>query len=100
MKFKGLDISNEFSFHEDPNSELMILSNEETYDQVLIEELGDEYRSYRDKWYKAERERVMYDFPLHIDMELMYYCNIDCIMCYMPGKSPKKRLDFEVYKNN
>ena len=59
MKFKGLDISNEFSFHEDPNSELMILSNEETYDQVLIEELGDEYRSYRDKWYKAERERVM-----------------------------------------
>jgi len=96
--FKGVNISDEFSTHADINSEILILSNEETYDEVLIKELGEKYKSYRDKWYKAAEDRIMYDFPLHIDFELMYYCNIDCIMCHMPEKAPEKRLDFNTYK--
>ena len=42
--------------------------------------LSDRYHEYRRKWEKASNY-TLYDFPLCIEIESSYHCNLNCIMC-------------------
>jgi MoaA/NifB/PqqE/SkfB family radical SAM enzyme len=39
------------------------------------------YASYRLKWNSAAKYGVLFDFPLHLDIEVTDACNLRCIMC-------------------
>ena len=39
------------------------------------------YKEYRDKWSKAEKGKYLSNFPLNIEMEPTYYCNLKCPFC-------------------
>ncbi len=43
--------------------------------------LGEDYRRYREKWNSWPEEMVLGDFPLHLDLEATNICNLECDMC-------------------
>jgi radical SAM protein with 4Fe4S-binding SPASM domain len=49
-------------------------------EQVLAERLGPRYADYRKAWYGAKPGSVP-DFPIHLDLELIDYCNQNCFFC-------------------
>lgn len=57
-----------FSLKRDPN-------------EVLIEELGEGYRAYRELWDRTSNFEAAVPYPLHLDIELNYSCNFKCPMC-------------------
>ncbi|MBU1196082.1 MAG: radical SAM protein [Proteobacteria bacterium] len=50
-------------------------------EDVLAEELGEKYTDYRKRWHDAQTFKVRTPFPIHLDIELSYKCNLKCIMC-------------------
>ena len=42
---------------------------------------SEEYQLYRNKWSKVSRGKVLTEFPLNIEMEPTYYCNLKCPFC-------------------
>ena len=51
--------------------------------EVLGEIIGPEFRTYRQKWDRAQRFELELDYPLHVDLELVFACNLRCPMCIM-----------------
>lgn len=49
--------------------------------EYLINLLGDSYKKYRDKWNETLKGSVTTDYPLHLNFELTYGCNLKCEMC-------------------
>ena len=39
---------------------------------------SEEYQLYRNKWSKISEGKVLTEFPLNIEMEPTYYCNLKC----------------------
>src|SRR5437899_12206350 len=58
-----------------------ILTEQGDPNLILINELGPTFRAYREAWGRAERLELMQDFPLHLDFEIRYGCNLRCPMC-------------------
>lgn len=52
-----------------------------TPEQILADELGEPYRRYRELWHRAMRFEERPAFPIHVDLELVYACNLKCVMC-------------------
>jgi hypothetical protein len=48
---------------------------------ILEKELGEPYVEYRKLWDKAINFEYRPTFPIHLDLELIYACNLRCIMC-------------------
>ena len=40
-----------------------------------------EYKEYRKKWDQATKGNLVSDFPLNIELEPTYYCNLKCPAC-------------------
>ncbi|MDL2259478.1 radical SAM protein [Deltaproteobacteria bacterium OttesenSCG-928-K17] len=51
--------------------------------KILAEEIGPEYQAYRQKWDLARTFRELPPFPLHVDYEMRFKCNLRCPMCLM-----------------
>ena len=51
--------------------------------QVLGEIVGPEFLAYRRKWDQAQRFELELPYPLHVDLELAFACNLRCPMCIM-----------------
>lgn len=72
-------------------------------DQVLEQIFGESFRRYRERWRAAERFEFESPWPLHLDVDTNYTCNLKCVMCplgtegFNPGYSDKF-LDFELYE--
>lgn len=68
---------------------------------VLTAEIGPAFADYRRQWEAVRTFREDQDFPLHLDYEMMFRCNLRCPMCLMslPVEDrsrygePEKRLD-------
>ena len=66
--------------------------------------LPTEYWDYRKKWEENPQNRVVGNFPIHIDIEATSMCNLKCIMCprtdlVNAGEFWKiQRFDFDKYK--
>jgi radical SAM protein with 4Fe4S-binding SPASM domain len=50
-------------------------------EEILLEEIGDSYREYRKRWHDANNFIYRPSFPIHVDIETHYACNLKCIMC-------------------
>ena len=42
----------------------------------------ERFREYRHKWETYPKERIVGDFPIHVDLELASMCNLRCPMCH------------------
>lgn len=78
------------------------LFTNEDYDKDFIDEKGyDKWMSYRDTWEKC-CSLVEFDYPVHLEIELNYSCNLRCPMCtWSVEKTVEKKSDwfpFEDYK--
>ena len=55
--------------------------NEPIYRQLLEKKWGERYTEYRKKWESAADLKIQTDFPLHIDLDTIDHCNLDCHYC-------------------
>ncbi|MBI4322981.1 MAG: SPASM domain-containing protein [Candidatus Omnitrophica bacterium] len=55
-------------------------------DAKLAQILGEPYRAYRQRWEEAKELKVVQDYPIHIDFELYYGCNLRCPQCVLQIK--------------
>jgi radical SAM protein with 4Fe4S-binding SPASM domain len=55
---------------------------------VLTENLGARYVEYRRQWRESEQFGAVPDWPLHLDVDTNYSCNLRCVMCPLgvPGR--------------
>jgi radical SAM protein with 4Fe4S-binding SPASM domain len=86
---------------EDQNKFSRILSRKANIHEVLGEELGPTFHAYRERWEAAACFATRPAFPIHIDFELNYSCNLKCPMCTwsaetnIPGKG--MWMDFSLF---
>jgi len=48
---------------------------------ILADHLGDEVKEYRKKWDDAGKSGYVPNYPLHLNFELNYGCNLKCDFC-------------------
>lgn len=58
--------------------------------QILAQEIGPAYTAYRQRWEAARTFQEQPPFPLHVDYELMFRCNLRCPICLMSLPSNKR----------
>jgi MoaA/NifB/PqqE/SkfB family radical SAM enzyme len=83
----------------------MLLSKKGDPHDILIKEIGEKFREYREKWDRSGKCILVQDFPLHLDFELSFKCNLRCKACVhsLPkekkGKwgDPSKEFSYETY---
>ncbi len=54
---------------------------DKTPEETLLQELGEPYRLYREQWHAANAFAYRPPFPIHLDVETVYACNLRCVMC-------------------
>ena len=57
------------------------LIHQKTIDNLETEEEKKNYIEYRDKFDKASNFKKIYDYPIHIDLEIDNICNFACSFC-------------------
>lgn len=80
-------------------------------DRIIARIKGKEYCSYRKKWKEAGELKKVQDYPIHLDFELHYGCNLRCPQCILqmdPNefekihpyhiKQKKQKINFEKFK--
>lgn len=78
--------------------------NDKVY-QKMLKRFGESFRNYREKWEMAGRGEIELDFPLHINFELNWGCNLrcPCCLCSMSPKSwpyavdPKTSIQYDKF---
>lgn len=60
--------------------ERVMLGNKH-YAKLLLRKYGKCYSDYRQKWARAASGRLATEFPLHIDLDTIDSCNLQCIHC-------------------
>lgn len=73
--------------------------------KILEKELGPAVADYRNKWAKSATGSLKLEFPLHLNIELVYGCNLRCQFCILsspelkrPYKAkPGDKISFEKY---
>jgi radical SAM protein with 4Fe4S-binding SPASM domain len=78
---------------EDSRKVSRFLSREGDPVSLLSSLLGEPFDLYRKKWEEARAFKLVPPFPLHVDYELLYGCNLRCPMCLL-SLSPQKRASF------
>ena len=69
--------------------------------QILEDKMGKEIGDYRRKWNEAFEHDKIFDFPLHINFELIEGCNLKCeyCVCSIPLKKGRDIISFDKYKD-
>lgn len=69
---------------------------------ILTKNIGGDFSRYREKLENAVRFQEELEFPVHIDFETIFGCNIRCIMCTHARKgfssSRKRLMEFGLFK--
>jgi len=74
---------------------------------ILEIEFGSKIKEYRAKWDFSEKNRIVFDYPLHLNFELNFGCNFKCGMClhsiplqeWNYSVDPHKNINFDIYCN-
>ncbi|MCU7834973.1 MAG: radical SAM protein [gamma proteobacterium symbiont of Taylorina sp.] len=71
--------------------------------QRIWQERKRHFKDYcvnRYQWFKYPEWQYIAPFPLHVDFEASYHCNLKCEMCFRPHIENKDygHMDFELYK--
>ncbi|MEW6263515.1 MAG: radical SAM/SPASM domain-containing protein [Thermodesulfobacteriota bacterium] len=56
---------------------------EDDPNRIIAAEVGPAFQEYRRRWDLARGFRLQLPFPLHVDYELFYACNLRCPICLM-----------------
>jgi len=59
--------------------------------RIIADEVGPAYWDYRRRWEAAKSFKLKLPFPLHVDYELFYRCNLSCPICLMSLPHEEKR---------
>ena len=87
------------------DNRVKLLSSKGDPYQRLEQELGPSVREYRKKWEATSKNLLEIPYPLHLNIELAYGCNLRCGFCIfsLPPKAmnytakPKDKIPFEKY---
>ncbi|UQZ89745.1 hypothetical protein C4J81_11215 [Deltaproteobacteria bacterium Smac51] len=60
--------------------------------RILAEEIGPAYEDYRRRWEAARTFQEQPAFPIHVDYEMMFRCNLSCPMCLMSLPPERRRV--------
>ncbi|KAF7774130.1 hypothetical protein PCIT_a0528 [Pseudoalteromonas citrea] len=107
MGFKGVNMSNnnlaadfdvdtpiDHNYHVDTNEKI------ERWESTLPKEYWD----YREEWESHPKNRIVQQFPIHLDIEATSSCNLKCTMCPRTEMEANgtfwkvENFDFELYK--
>ncbi|MBU0513912.1 MAG: radical SAM protein [Proteobacteria bacterium] len=71
-------------------------------EKTIAGAVGERFNEYRREWQRTETFSYVPDYPLHLDVDTNYTCNLRCSMCPhgAPGKAIKyehRLLDFNLY---
>lgn len=93
------------------NEQWKQIQNTRDPDEMLKELLGDRFEEYRRRWCRAGNLELVQDYPIHLDFELQYGCNLRCPYCILqvdPDELPachpyrkenrSKKISFELFK--
>lgn len=90
---------------QDVSKQTRVISNTLNVNEYLAQHLGEPFRAYRALMEDAVRFKVEPPFPIHIDFEIAFACNLSCVMCTHAKDAPESLkpqrpnfLDFELYK--
>ncbi|MDD5618126.1 MAG: radical SAM protein [Candidatus Omnitrophica bacterium] len=62
-------------------------------DKILAKIKGRRYKEYRKKWNISSRALLVQEYPIHLDFELHYGCNLKCPQCILQvDKSRLKKI--------
>ena len=81
-----------------------LFNNEAPY-KILERQLGPSVGNYRKKWHLAGEGKLELEYPLHLNIELVYGCNLECGFCAYSRSTQNrknnarrgKRISFEKY---
>jgi MoaA/NifB/PqqE/SkfB family radical SAM enzyme len=69
---------------------------------ILIRNLGEDFRRYRERFERAAAFMEEPEYPIHIDFETIFGCNLRCVMCTHAHKDryPQRQrlMDIGLYK--
>ncbi|MFH1140037.1 MAG: radical SAM protein [Pseudomonadota bacterium] len=68
-----------------------LVSDKGDPNRIIAAEIGPRYEDYRRRWDLARSFQVLPPFPLQIDFELFYRCNLKCPICLM-SLPPEEKL--------
>ena len=91
------------AFHQTNQTERVdLLGRNCSPDRILEKALGEKYKKYRSLWKATENFGMEIPWPLHLDVDTNYTCNLRCIMCPLgvdgfPVSYQSKFLDFDLY---
>jgi radical SAM protein with 4Fe4S-binding SPASM domain len=71
-----------------------------TYSKKWEENRSKEYFEYRKNWIKYPQEKIISDFPLHLDIETTNVCNLKCPMCPRTILLEKNEFSSQGYMND
>lgn len=95
--------NNEAYIKADSTLRAVLVGKRHDPDRAMLEAFGRKYTDYRKKWEAAGRFELEPDWPLHLDVDTNYSCNLKCIMCPQgttgfPVEYGLKNLDLELYR--
>ncbi|KKQ56613.1 MAG: Molybdopterin cofactor synthesis protein A [Parcubacteria group bacterium GW2011_GWA2_38_13] len=87
-----LDLAKDVNVKEDPY-------------EILASQIGPAINDYRKKWQLAGKGKIELEYPLHLNIELMYGCNLRCEFCLLSlpanqqkySAKPGDKIPFEKY---
>jgi len=68
--------------------------------KILEEKMGNSVLEYRNNWEEASNCKRLFDFPLHLNFELISGCNLKCEYCVYSSIHKKKKIEkisFDAY---
>lgn len=80
-----------------------LIGEKKSPERILSEALGPAFDQYRERWRAAESFEWRPPWPLHLDVDTNYTCNLRCVMCPLgaggfPVSYENKLLDFGLYR--
>jgi radical SAM protein with 4Fe4S-binding SPASM domain len=60
-------------------------------DRIISKIKGLDYKLYREKWQKAQSLKLVQNYPIHLDFEMHYGCNLKCPQCIL--QADRRELD-------
>ena len=74
----------------DETKRVALISSHRDINEVLGDISGERFRLYRQMWESATQCNLVSDYPLDIDFEFNYYCNLRCRSCLLSLPKEKR----------
>ena len=86
-------LSTDNCFYTDSRQVSRLLTTTLDPNKILEKEIGPAFSEYRQQWNEARNFTRALSFPLHVDYEMTFKCNLSCPMCLM-SLNPDERLAY------